>query len=490
MKLHKEKKSIYLHFNRKKFHSLIKRYSHLVIFFCLLIIIYIIGNSNFKSDILEIGKNERIDEIDEIDEIEVIEKIEKIAKIKQKSKKSKKKEKLSGFDKLFYDYDDELFMTYQPHGGLNSQRISLCNAITIAYYFKRTLVLPPVILGNPFKYTEFNKYSKFLSKLKYSKDYLRHCNREADEHLRNTCIEYHNSYTLYRWDKLFDFSFVKKYVKVVQLANFRKENLYKLSNIEYSEEIYFLKSSPKFYDENIFNKTLTKNSNIRFLADLKNISHRLLHFGSIAGLDRITLSLPENLEFSQQLYGSFSPNNPIILSIVENIVESLGDSFKFVSTHINSRNLMNRIKKNKLMGLLFKEIEVEFQSPSYIHDQTFLESRCKLMYPDKPDVVLYIATDVEPGDKVIKKILQQFPCTFTLANFSDHLQPIEELRNPLDGLLLDKFLSPIIDLMVAAHSSKVFTFSFSPFDTYLQDYNKFLIEKSKSEDEANWIQKF
>ncbi|CAG8439811.1 6849_t:CDS:2 [Diversispora eburnea] len=469
LRFHKEKKSIHLHF---------KRYSHLIIIFCILFSVYIIGNSNFKSR-LEIDKNERINEIDEI---EIIEKIEKTAKIKQQPKKSEKKEISSVFNKLFYDYDDELFITYQPHGGLNSQRISLCNAITMAYYFKRTLIIPPLILGKPIRYTDFNKYSKILSKLKHSTDFLRYCDREVDEN-RNLCIEYHNSYTLYQWDELFDFSFIKKYVKVVQLENFRKENLYKLSNVEYFEEIYFLKSNSKFYDENIFNKTFSKGSNIQFLSDLKNISHRLLHFGSVSGSDRITFSLPENLEFSQQLYGSFLPNNPIILSIVENIVESLGNSFKFVSTHVNSRNFMNRVKKNKLMGLLFKEIEEEFQNPSYIHDQTFLESRCKLMYPDKPDIVLYIATDVEPGDKIINDILQQFPCTFRLSNFSDHLQPIETLINPLDGLLLSKFLLPLIDLMVAAHSSKVFTFSFSPFDTFLQDYNRFLVEKSKSEDE-------
>lgn len=45
--------------------------------------------------------------------------------------------------------DEERFLGYLPHSGFHNQRISLQNAMVLACYLNRTLLLPPILAGWP-----------------------------------------------------------------------------------------------------------------------------------------------------------------------------------------------------------------------------------------------------------------------------------------------------------------------------------------------------
>ena len=71
---------------------------------------------------------------------------------------------------------NELYLAYLPHSGFHNQRIAFENALILAQILNRTLLVPPVRLGNkPLRYVKFDtlKQLNILS----DKEGLRHCAR-------------------------------------------------------------------------------------------------------------------------------------------------------------------------------------------------------------------------------------------------------------------------------------------------------------------------
>ncbi|CAG8730862.1 16770_t:CDS:1, partial [Acaulospora morrowiae] len=118
---------------------------------------------------------------------------------------------------------DEKFMTYLPHSGFHNQRISLENAIFIAWYLNRTLVIPPIFYFNeilPFGKRPFDRLYSLLSKLTPKKNTYLHCKSNGR---KKKCTKV--TYTLYNWEELMDFRFVKRNVRIIHRADFHYEHL-------------------------------------------------------------------------------------------------------------------------------------------------------------------------------------------------------------------------------------------------------------------------
>ncbi|CAG8799593.1 21516_t:CDS:2 [Gigaspora margarita] len=79
--------------------------------------------------------------------------------------------------------DQEKYLTYLPHSGFHNQRISLINAIFLAWFLNRTLIIPPLLLYKKhalIPMRSFDRLYKDLSKLKLCKNNnLKNFNEES-----------------------------------------------------------------------------------------------------------------------------------------------------------------------------------------------------------------------------------------------------------------------------------------------------------------------
>ncbi|CAG8830158.1 2661_t:CDS:1, partial [Gigaspora rosea] len=92
----------------------------------------------------------------------------------------------------------EKFLTYLPHGGFNNQRIALENAIFLAWFLNRTLIIPPILLFEgftPAKYLSYDELYNFLSQhIRPDKNQFKYCFQDVQ---KNCTIM---TYTLYNWE--------------------------------------------------------------------------------------------------------------------------------------------------------------------------------------------------------------------------------------------------------------------------------------------------
>src|SRR6266542_1430073 len=153
---------------------------------------------------------------------------------------NRKGEMISGLTQKVYDikeektsgFTQEKYMTYLPHSGLHNQRVALENAVFMAWALNRTLILPPIILGERFPLSKFNQLEgrlKLLCKIKQKS-----CKDKKKRSLG--CGKFRDSFTFYRWDKLFDFTFILENIKIIHREDLIPENLFSTFNISNEKE--------------------------------------------------------------------------------------------------------------------------------------------------------------------------------------------------------------------------------------------------------------
>ncbi|KAG0096304.1 hypothetical protein BGZ93_004743 [Podila epicladia] len=83
---------------------------------------------------------------------------------------------------------------------------------------------------------------------------------------------------------------------------------------------------------------------------------------------------------------------------------------------------------------------------------------------------MYLATDAHRprANPIFDKLFETFHCIFTLDDFVEDLEPLQQFRNPEDGALMAKFLIPMVDAMVVAKSAAFFGTPASTFSNYIQ----------------------
>ncbi|KAF9301787.1 hypothetical protein BGZ74_006280 [Mortierella antarctica] len=83
---------------------------------------------------------------------------------------------------------------------------------------------------------------------------------------------------------------------------------------------------------------------------------------------------------------------------------------------------------------------------------------------------IYLATDAHRprANPIFDKLFETFDCLFTLDDFTEDLEPLQQFRNPEDGALMAKFLIPMVDAMVVAKSAAFFGTPASTFSNYIQ----------------------
>nr|CAG8444972.1 10759_t:CDS:2 [Entrophospora candida] len=372
----------------------------------------------------------------------------------------------------------KLYLTFIPHSGFHNQRIALENAIVLSWFLNRTLVMPPSLLGIR---RPLHKLENDLSGLRSEPAEI--VCKNAKPEYKPSCIQFHNSYTFYPWDSLFNFSIVAEYnVKILPLSDYSDKKIFNILNIsDPLNQVYKSFTSHtnhSFYDfETLDAKTLKKNPNKDFesLLALRNNTKKLFYFGSLFGTNRLMLKSSESKKFLNEIRANLMPNNKIMLEVVDKIVDNLGGYLKFISVHARIGDSHFRSNRNQHLTKFINDINKDFPNLSNFQQTSYSNYSCQPQSHFNSSIPnLFVASDVAKNSKLIIPFIKVFPCLYMLSDFYPFLEPYRTLKNPIDNKILYKFLLPLTDLMVAARASNIYSVHASTFGRYLNAYHRFL----------------
>ncbi|CAG8489520.1 1522_t:CDS:1, partial [Cetraspora pellucida] len=365
----------------------------------------------------------------------------------------------------------EKYITYLPHGGFNNQRVELENAIFLAWFLNRTLIIPPIILFEGSANFIFLRYDDLYNVLSQfilsSRNQFQICikNNPKSGPLGLLFREEQKgcpmvTYSMYDWDELIDFTFLKLHIKHINRQDFNYKNLLESLHIYNNTEVYNMTKDEypyqqRYYDDatstiglDIFKERVN-------LIDLSKRSEKLLHFGSVYPATRIVRQLPESNEFWNKLMNKALPNNPTLINITDKIVDKIGGIDNFIGIHARLKDGRYLRNQKETVQNLIKRIEKDFK------DGVCLKT------------TIFLATDMKRDHISLQPFFQKFSsCTYILDDFKDLLEPLKFLKNPRDGIIMYEFLIPLVDLLVVSKGNKFYGTKNSTFSSYAQRLHK------------------
>ncbi|CAG8795692.1 8674_t:CDS:1, partial [Racocetra persica] len=349
----------------------------------------------------------------------------------------------------------EKYLTYLPHDGFNNQRIALENAIFLSWFLNRTLIIPPLLLFKgdaPRIRRPYDKLSNFLSQsIHPNKNHFKFCFRKKNCEII--------TYTMYNWEKLVDFTFLKHNIKYIHRQDFNFKYLLASLHIDNSAEVYNVtrdkhRYQQRYYDDATSTIELDKFKERVNLIDLSKRSEKLINFGSLFSSTRIVRQLPESIEFWNRLIKEMLPNNPTIINILDKIINKIGGINSFIGVHARLRDGPFARNQKRTINRLIQRIQTDFK------DNVCLTTK------------IFLAIDLNRDQISLQPFFQTFSCIYILDDFNDLLEPLNFLKNPNDDMTLYEFLIPLVDLLVVSKGNKFYGTESSTFSKYAQRLNE------------------
>ncbi|CAG8750206.1 8159_t:CDS:2, partial [Dentiscutata erythropus] len=307
----------------------------------------------------------------------------------------------------------EKYLTYLPHDGFNNQRIDLENAIFLAWFLNRTLIIPPLLFFKgvtPIISQPYNELYNILNRFMHPNDdfkknefkfcfseYKTDCNfvlclREDQSNCRTV------SYTMYNWEELMDFTFLKQHIKYIHRQDFNYEHLLELLQIYDDKDVYNVTNDQSQYQQRYYDDPTSTKALVYF--------HRLELF--------------KNYLKANNLMNELVPNNPTIINIVNRIIDIIGGTNNFIGVHARLGDGYFARSQNKTINGIIEKIQTDFEHIDIKNDSTCLPT------------IIFLATDVKHNHKSLQPFFQTFPCVYMLDDFNDLLEPLKFLKNPKD----------------------------------------------------------
>ncbi|CAG8736590.1 17874_t:CDS:1 [Dentiscutata erythropus] len=345
----------------------------------------------------------------------------------------------------------ENYLTYLPHSGFHNQRIALENAVFLAWFLNRTLIIPPLLMYKsraliPIGRSFEDLYNRLSKHTVCKNNSLENCQAE--------------SYIRYNWEELMDFTFLKQNIKYIYRQDFNFNHLIESLYINNDAEIYNISNSREQqycdYNTSKFQKCVN-------LVELRRRSEKLLHFGSVFSSHKIIATLPENRNFKTKLKQMMLPNNPTILSIANKIVDKIGGTNSFIGVHARLGDSIFLKHQNMTVQNLIETIQNDFKDIDIKDGSACLPTK------------IFLATDKRDSES-LRLFFQTFPCVHMLNDFDDLLEPLKSLKNPSDGTIMYEFLIPFVDLLVVSRGYKFYKTSSSTFSRYAGFLNRLWLD--------------
>ncbi|RGB37636.1 hypothetical protein C1646_780712 [Rhizophagus diaphanus] len=414
------------------------------------------------------------------------------------------------------NYDEnEKFLTYLPHSQFHNQLIELKNAIVLAYLTNRTLIIPPIVhftrnfsipyaplnrLYDRLNYYENIKRIRSLCKIKDSKE--GYCSLDYIKH---------DSFIIINWEEIFDLNWIKNQIKIINRNDFSIEGLYKICNIPINnvketindnfnelllnnENVFVLSQGKtaknryyyRFFDtiNNDNNYELINYESSYLINDLKKRKEKLIHTDSLFGSFRIDFKNENIIKWKSEMDRNFLISHPILLKVVNNIINELGGFGTFLGVHVRTGDSIFKENIKNTIDLIIKNINNISQIPSQISSQipsqmidipkskNHFINYCK----SRNKRIIFIATDSSNPFMELSKIFFTFDCVFTLKDFVDLIEPLRDIYYTFDkNIKMLDFFYPLIDLLIIANGMDVIGTPNSTFSEFAKFYHETLI---------------
>ncbi|GBC09818.1 hypothetical protein RclHR1_09130008 [Rhizophagus clarus] len=398
---------------------------------------------------------------------------------------------------------NEKFLTYIPHSQFHNQLIELKNAIILAYLTNRTLIMPPII-----HFTHnFSIPHAPLIKL-----YDRLIHYENVKKIRSLCntkdspegycsLDYikYDSYMMINWEEIFDLSWIKNQIKIINRNDFSIEGLYKICNIpiketfndnfndllEDNENVFVLsqgnQAKNRYYYR--FFDTVNTDNNYELInyespyliSDLQKRKEKLIHTDSLFGSFRINFKDENIINWKSEMERNFLISHPTLLNVVNNITNELGGFGSFLGVHVRIGDSIFKKNTNNTVDLIINDIKDVLQVTKKIIDTPNSNNNyCK----SENKQIIFIATDSSDPRVELSKIFSTFGCVFTLGDFKDFIDPLRDITYTFDkNVKMLDFFYPLVDLMVIANGMEVIGTRQSTFSKFAKYYHKTLTYK-------------
>ncbi|CAG8763019.1 3081_t:CDS:1, partial [Funneliformis caledonium] len=212
-------------------------------------------------------------------------------------------------------------MTFLSHGNLFQQREELENAVFLAHSLNRTLIIPPIILGLNIGFTNSQALRQKLDTLRVDKHESECFNKikipeqkETKYEIDLNCLNGFDSYSLLRWDSLFNLNLIKQKIHISHRRDFDQIKLEKMLNVTNSKQ-------------NVCE--LTKIS----LDSIRSRKEKLISFDCLSGKGLIDKGSAQDQIFWDKIDESLTLNNPVVLDASKKIVQRLGGKRNYVGVH-------------------------------------------------------------------------------------------------------------------------------------------------------------
>jgi hypothetical protein len=362
-----------------------------------------------------------------------------------------------------YDHHGEKFLAYLPHSGLSNQRTELENALLLASYLNRTLIVPPAFLGKMHGWHHLDSMDKDMDQKTRPQPWWNQCN---DQHsIGGRPCHARTNYISVPWDFLHE-SMGKLNISMRHIRHVSTENIQKMLTLD-DDEIYKHQDS-SVYSWELCDKRKSKCAPVIgrghqydskwVVEDLRKIKHPLIQLQGMFGAGRVAATGREHYYLRSEIRARLTYKNAMLDAVTESIVKELGGKYTFLAIHVRmgDRQFLGGLQKNLDKKIVFLEKELAKLGCN----QPFT-THCS----DPPKI--FLATDAKDPRRNAKlaPLFERFPQIAILSDFSHLLSPLDEAlkvsQPPQESVI--RFMLPIIDTMVPANAK---VFMGTPGSTY------------------------
>jgi hypothetical protein len=412
------------------------------------------------------------------------------------------------------------YLSYLPHSGFHNQRIAFENALLLAYLLHRTLLVPPIRLGNkPIRYIDYDTLSRYHEL--DGKHGLSHCPKVPPYISRPPeCLDYFET-SYIPWDWLVNLSAIEARQPMIHRPDMSQSWIEANLDIAPSEILVLRDTSPyqfRFLDTvNDSSPSKHKFQEDIYLSDLAESKARLLQIGTLFGSSRLRLKNTENILYRDLIRRSMIFTDKDLVRSAYSITSALNG--QYLGVHLRSgdgkfkaafedtvRSIWWKLL-HQVLGLpitMVCEIErlvnepaskvcepdaINFKwrtggcesgsgcsSPSKIGINISATPFCGFprhrRHPYQMlNTPLYVSTDVEnprmhPQLSIFRRT---FPCILFLEDFPIEIEPLNQLSSPIDDVNLGSFLKPFVDALVVSKAIKFVGTEGSTFSKFIED---------------------
>ena len=232
--------------------------------------------------------------------------------------------------------DQARYVAYYPHGSFHTQRLALENALTLCRILDRTLLLPPLWIGRSPRWWSGAALRYGLGNS--SKAALEHC-RDAPPGKMPTMCAGHDQWSQVGWDWMVELEMADvNWVDRWDLSDEWLERPIADGGLGITKDEVYRVTEDKLHDVQITDtasEPIKPYTSVRTLVSMSDLPHRLIHFDSLSGSNRLHLDNDPLLNLRQEIKGSIVVSSSLILNTAKKVSRLLGSSYVAIDARVD-----------------------------------------------------------------------------------------------------------------------------------------------------------